>query len=154
MKDWERKLLQFVDLRMEPYKFCVELQPYFKAGCDGSVRPISQHSAFDWSIRAERGTTAAQGMGPALGSKPTSYRAEAYDMLSIMRFRIRIAEYTGMHRSWKGTIGADSQSLLDMLSGKDVNPQAEDTPVSLHGSKVVLDVLCPEWDILIEFRSP
>ena len=153
MKAWERELLQLVDLRMEPYEFCVELQPYFKAGCDGSVRPISQHSAFGWSIRAERGTTAAQGMGPAPGSKPTSNRAEAYGMLSIMRFFIRIAEYTDMHRSWRGTIGTDSQSLLDTLSGKDVDPQAEDTPVSLHGSKVVLDVLCPEWDILIEIQK-
>ena len=153
MDEWERELLQFVDLRMDPFEFCVELQPLFKAACDGSVRLISQQSAFGWSIRDERGTTVVQGMGPAPGSKPTSYRAEAYGMLSIMRFLIRIAEYTDMHRSWKETLGTDSQSVLDTLSGRDVDPQAEDTPVALHGSKVVLDVLCPNWDILIEIQK-
>jgi exonuclease III len=152
LEEWERELLQFVDLRLDPFEFCVQLQPHFTSGCDGSVIPTTQHSAFGWSIRDERGTTAAQGMGPAPGSKPTSYRAEAYGMLSLMRFLIRMAEYNDMHWSWKGVIGTDSQSLLDTLNGKDKDPQEEDTPLAIHGPTVVLDVLCPDWDILIEIQ--
>ena len=153
LDEWERDLLQWVDLRMDAFEFCVELQPQFKAGSDGSVRPHNQHSSFGWSIRNEGGITGAQGMGPAPGSKPNSYRAEAYGMLSIMRFLIRIAEFTGMQFQWTGIIGTDSQSLLDTLNGKDVDPQAEVDPIPIHGAKVILDVLCPDWDILIEIQS-
>ena len=73
-------------------------------------------------------------------------------MLSLMRFLIRMAEYSDMHWSWKGVIGTDSQSLLDTLNGKEVDPQTEDIYLHPPCSKVVLDVLCPEWDILIEIQ--
>ena len=152
LDEWERELLMWVDLRLDAFEFCVELQPQFQAGCDGSVRPTHQHSSFGWSIRSASRVTAAQGMGPAPGSKPTSYRAEAYGMLSIMRFLIRIAAFTDMHFQWKGIICTDSQSLLDTLNGKDVDPQADEAPLDIHGSEVVLDELCPDWDILIEIQ--
>jgi hypothetical protein len=44
---------------------------------------------------------------------------KAYGMLSIMRFLIRIAEFTEMSFQWQGVLGTDSQSLLDTPSGKD-----------------------------------
>ena len=153
LEEWERELLQYVDVPADPYSFCVELQPSLRAVCDGSVR-TNKHSSFGWAIRDEAGNPSATGMGPAPGCKPTSYRAKAYGMLSIMRFLIRIAKYTEMHQfPWQGVLGTDSQSLLDTLSGKDKDPQAETDPINIHGAQVVLDVLCPDWDVLIAIQQ-
>ena len=70
-----------------------------------------------------------------------------------MRFLIRIAEFTGMQFHWQGVLGTDSQSLLDTLSGKDKDPQAEEGPIPIHGAMVVLDVLCPDWDVLFTIQK-
>lgn len=58
-----------------------------------------------------------------------------------MRFLIRIAEFTEMQFQRQGVLGTDSQSLLDTLTGKDKDPQAEEGPIPIHGLAVVLDVL-------------
>jgi hypothetical protein len=74
-------------------------------------------------------------------------------MLSFLRFLIRVAEYTAMPDPWKGTIVTESESVLKTLSGGDVDPQAEiDESVQIDGNVVVLNVLCPDWDILIEIQ--
>lgn len=92
-------------------------------------------------------------MGPARGPRPSSYRAEGYGLLSILRFLIRIAEYTGYAaEEWKGVLVTDSQSVLKTLGGGDKPFDATDEPVSIDGEAVVLDVLCPDWDILIEIQ--
>ena len=92
-------------------------------------------------------------MGPAPGTKPTSYRAEAYGMLSIMRFLIRIEEFTEMSYQWQGVLGTDSQNLLDTLSDKDCDPQEEDTHIPVHGQEIVLGVHCPDWDVPKEIQE-
>ena len=142
LEEWERELLQYVEVLVDPYSFCVELQPFLRAVCDGSVR-TNKHSSFGWVIRDEAGNPAATGMGPAPGCKPTSYRAEAYGMLSIMRFLIRIADFTEMQFQWKGVLGTDSQSLLDTLHGKDRDPQAEEIPWIFMGPKLYLMYYAP-----------
>ena len=93
-------------------------------------------------------------MGPARGPRPTSYRAEAVGLLSILRLLIRLAEFTAMRNPWNGVIGTDSKSVLDTLSGKQADGQrtALHEPVQIDSSGVVLDVLCPDWDILIEIQ--
>jgi hypothetical protein len=72
-------------------------------------------------------------------------------MLAIMRFLIRLAEYTDMFGDWIGTIGTDSKSLLDRLFEKwnDNQSPPEYTVQRLQH----LDVLVPEWDLLIEIQS-
>ncbi|KAI2494762.1 hypothetical protein MHU86_19757 [Fragilaria crotonensis] len=95
----------------------------------------------------------AYGMGPASGRQPTSYRAEAYGMLSLMRFLLRIREYSSMHDEWSGTIGTDSKSVLDTLMNGDHDLQEEEVPVDLDGDNVVLDALRPDWDVLIEIQE-
>jgi hypothetical protein len=113
---WEVELLHDVEMEDDPFEFCVASQPHQRAVSDGSVRHHNQ-GAFGWTIRNEQGERVAAGMGPASGSKPSSYRAEAYGMLSLLRFLIRNAEYTSMHFPWIGIIATDSQSLLDTLNG-------------------------------------
>ena len=96
----------------------------------------------------------AHGMGPARGPRPTSYRAEACGMLSMLRFLICVAEYTSMVvEPWKGKIATDSQNVLNTLGGGDVDPQeARNVPINIDGATAVLDVLCPDWDNLIEIQ--
>ena len=149
---WETELLHDVEMDGDPFEFCVDLQPYQRAVSDGSVRHHNQ-GAFGWTIRNEQGQRVAAGMGPASGSRPTSYRAEAYGMLSLLRFLIRIREYTSMNFQWIGVIATDSQSLLDTLNGVDeVNNSNDDLPMSSTDGNIVLDVLIPDWDVLVEIQ--
>jgi hypothetical protein len=90
LQPWEAEILQYTEFTADPYEFCVDLQPHLRAVSDGSVRHETQ-GAFGWSMRNEFGVTVATGMGPARGGgNVTSYRAEAYGMLSILRFLIRM----------------------------------------------------------------
>jgi hypothetical protein len=93
------------------------------------------------------GQRLAYGMGPARGRTLHSYRAEAYGMLSLLRFLLRIKEFTDMHEPWTGVIATDSQGVLDTLQTGD------NDPVDLDHGKVVLNCLRPKWDILIEIQA-
>ena len=86
-------------------------------------------------------------MGPARGRTLHSYRAEAYGMLSLLRFLLRIKEFTDMHEPLTGVIATDSQGVLDTLQTGD------NDPVDLDHGKVVLNCLRPKWDILIEIQA-
>ena len=66
---------------------------------------------------------------------------------------IRVAKYTTMVDPWQGTVVTDSECVLKTLAGQGLDPQKEpDEPASIDGSTVVLNVLCPDWDILIEIQ--
>ena len=54
---------------------------------------------------------------------------------------------------WMGILATDSQSVLKTLGGGDQKFLAADEPVRIDGTTVVLDVLCPEWDILMEIQG-
>jgi hypothetical protein len=92
-------------------------------------------------------------MGPVRGMTVHSYRAEASGVLAFLRFLIHIARFTQMHDTWRGVLATDSQSLLDTLFGRDHREQENTGPVDLDQNRVVLDVMCPEWDILIEIQK-
>ena len=152
LNEWEVELLKDVEMEEDTFELCVDLQPFQRAASDGSVRHHRQ-GAFGWTIRNENGQRVAARMGPASGSKPTSYRAEAYGMLSLLQFLIRIKEYTSMHFHWEGVIATDSQSLLDTLNGVDELEQRDNFSPSAENGTVVLDVLAPDWDVLIEIQK-
>ena len=153
---WEAELLQYTEFTTDPYEFCVDLQPHLRAVSDGSVRHDTQ-GAFGWSMRNEFGATVATGMGPARGGgSVTSYRAEAYGLLSILRFLIRMAEFAEMRMPWNGIVATDSQSVLYTLFGHDElrreRERDRDEPINLSGSTVILNCLSPDWDVLIEIQ--
>ena len=52
-------------------------------------------------------------------------------------------------------MATDSQSLLDTLFGHDelCREKDQDKPVNLSGSRIILDCLVPDWDILIEIQE-
>ncbi len=137
---------------MDPYSLCLELAQGFRAVSDGSVK-FHTHGSFGWVLSSLDGQRLAHGMGPARGRTPHSYRAEAYGLLSLLRFLRRIKEYTGMHEPLIGVIATDSQGVLDTLQMGDNDPQAVEDPVDLDEGKVVLDCLRPEWDLLIEIQT-
>jgi hypothetical protein len=152
LEPWETELLQHVHLSVDPFSLCLELTPGFRAVSDGSVT-TQLHGSFGWIVSSLNGDRLATGMGPALGRSPHSFRAEAYGLLSFLRFLLRIKEYTGMHDPWMGILATDGQSVLDTLQLGDHDPQEADTPVDLDKGDVVLDCLRPDWDLLIEIQS-
>ena len=146
---WEIDILRHTTMHVDPYTLCTALATGIQAATDGSVRYETQ-GAFRWILSTDTGEHAATGMGPARGYRPTSYRAEGVGILSLLRFLIRVAEYTSHHEPWRGTIVTDSQSVLKTLAGGDVNPDEKDEPVSIDGERVLVNALCPDWDVLIE----
>jgi hypothetical protein len=149
---WETELLRQITLTVDPYSVCLALTPGFRAVSDGSVSR-QHHGSFGWVVSSSGGERLAVGMGPVRGRRPHSFRAEAYGLLSLLRFLIRIKEFTGMHDAWDGVLATDSQSVLDTLQIGDMDPQEEETPIDLDNGGVVLDCLRPDWDILIEIQS-
>lgn len=94
---WEVDLLRHTSLFVDPRMTCFALfEPQFFAGCDGSAK-FGTQGAFGWSLSTcleERVTT---GMGPSRDAVMDSYRAERSGLLSILRFLIRLAEFTAKH---------------------------------------------------------
>jgi hypothetical protein len=151
LKPWEVDLLRHVTMDVDPYTKCLEAQTHFRAVSDGSALPTGAAS-FGWILSTRQGERLAVGMGPARGMKVHSYRAEACGVLSFLCFLIQLANFTQMHERWRGLLATDSKSLLDTLFGRDTQDSNENAPVDLDANRVVLDVLCPEWDVLIEIQ--
>jgi hypothetical protein len=108
--------MSHVTLIVNPFTLCLELTPGFRAVSDGSVR-MQCHGSFRWVLSTLQGERLATGMGPAVGRLPKSYCAEAqaYGLLSFLRFQLRVKEFTYMHGPRKGVLATDSQGVLDTL---------------------------------------
>jgi hypothetical protein len=152
LETWESELLQHIQLNSDPYSVVHDLTPGFRAASDGSVQ-FQHNGSFGWIVSTRQGIRVATGMGPVRGRRPTPYRAEAYGLWSFLRFLIRIKEFTGMHESWNGILYTDGKSVLDTLKTGDPDPHDEQPPVPLDRGAIILDVLCPEWDVLIAIQS-
>ncbi|KAI2499933.1 hypothetical protein MHU86_14554 [Fragilaria crotonensis] len=137
LEAWEADLLQHTELIADAYTICLDLQEAFVvAGSDGSEK-YGNAGAFGWTLSNMEGEHAATGMGPSRGHVMDSYRAECSGMLSILRFLIRLAEFTAMDGTWTGIIGTDSQSMLDTIFGRgdDNSPAARKEPMSLQATR-------------------
>ncbi len=95
-------------------------------------------------MSSRSGEQAVQGMGPVCGRSLHSYRAEATGILSVLRFLIRLREWI---------VATDSESLLNTLSAGAVKKLRQDIPLDLDINKVILDIMIPEWDVLIEIQK-
>ena len=135
LEPWEIDLLRQVTLEVDPYSLCLELTPGFRAVSDGSAK-FQTTGSFGWVISTSDGQRLAYGMGPARGRTIHSYRAEAYGLLSLLRFLVRIKEYTGMHEPWVGIIATDSKGVIDTLQTGDKDVQAADDPIDLDAGAV------------------
>ena len=141
---WEADLLSHVQLAVDPAYLCFDLQHYFYAGSDGSVK-FETNGSFGWIVANTEGDRVASAMGPARCANMDSYRAECTGMLSFLRFLIRIAQFTNMDDPWNGLVGTDSQSMIDRLfvAGG-----------GTHRKQLAsLDVMDAEWDLLVEIQE-
>ena len=72
---------------------------------NGSIFATSDGSApnfvgtFGWSLSLGNGQRLAKNKGPAHGHRTTSFRAEAYGVLSLLRFLYQAFPYTGFSAS-------------------------------------------------------
>ena len=147
LEPWESDLLQHVTLALDPRYTCFELHQSFLAGTDGSVK-YNKEGAFGWVVATPEGDRIANGMGPSRSFKMDSYRAECSGMLSFLRFLVRLAEFAEMYDQWQGVIGTDSQSMLDRLYYQPaLSADGDDRTLA------VMDVMEPEWDLLIEIQD-
>ena len=146
---WEYDLLRHSKLAFDPFTVSSKLGTGFSAGSDGSEK-FGTDGAFGWSLSTIDGVRTAWGMGPSRGLKMDSYRAECSGMLSILRFLVRLGEYTRNAEQWNGTVGTDSQSMLKTLFGQD--NVIKGTRLGAADSQE-LDVMTAEWDLLIEIQT-
>ncbi len=62
-------------------------------------------------------------------------------------------QFSRMPAEWTGVLTTDSQGVSETLQVGDLDPREQETPVDLDQGEVVLDCLCPDWDLLWEIQS-
>ena len=152
LPNWEMELLQHVELEADPFSVAVALERGVRGVSDGSEWHQIQGS-FGWTMSTDIGERCAYGMGPARSASPHAYRSESYGLLSLLCFLRRLAEFTGKHGKWFGTLATDSQSLIDtVLQKQPRDVSGHPTGLSHDVRRAVctspLDPLIPEWDII------
>ena len=107
LQEWEKLLIQDVEI----YGDIFQLAEYFANATEESRTKIyatSDGSApncvgtFGWASKLSSGQQLAKQKGPATGYRTTSFRAEAYGLLSFLVFIVRSVKATsklasGMH---------------------------------------------------------
>ncbi|KAI2495159.1 hypothetical protein MHU86_19344 [Fragilaria crotonensis] len=157
LSDWEKELLQYVELEVDPFSVADALEHGVRGVSDGSDWHQIQGS-FGWTMSNDIGERCAYGMGPARSASPHAYRSESYGLLSLLCFLRRLAEFTGKHTTWRGVLATDSQSLIDTVLQKP--PASTASTMSSHAAEgttairsTPLDPLTPEWDIISGIQS-
>ena len=153
LDELEASLLQHIELLTDPFSVGLALSNGLRGVSDGSVW-VKRLGAFGWALSDAQGVRLVEGMGPAPGATPTSYRSEAYGTLAILCFLRRLREFTGQQSNpLTGILATDSLSLLDTLrrvkmddipSGLDDMPETTNAP---------LDPLGAEWDVVEKINS-
>lgn len=90
----------------------------FVAASDGLVR-YKTDGSFGWIISSTAGERLVRAYGPVHAANPTSYRAEAYGLLLVLRLLVRIQEFcqTIGPKDWKWTATSDNLNLVDVING-------------------------------------
>jgi ribonuclease HI len=81
---------------------------------DGSVR--NNRGAFGWVLALPDGTRLVEGQGPAYGYEISSFRAEAYGMLSALRYIHHIAKHYNVPLPLKFRLCCDNQGLIKRVT--------------------------------------
>ena len=88
---WETSLLADVQFKGDPFTFTSQFNPQSppqEEATDGSV--LNQQGTFGWRISTDTGTHLVTCNGPLYGYTPTSYHAECYGLLSLLRFLLQL----------------------------------------------------------------
>ena len=151
---WESDLLQNTELFSDPYSVALCVSHGVRVVSDGSER-FGTHGAFGWAMSDDRGERVATGMGPARGALASVNRSEAFGMLAVTRFLIRLGEFTGQVEEWQGILATDSQSVLDTIAHVHTMPEARAPATRTYHTDQwkTLEVLSADWDVLIELQE-
>ena len=90
---------------------------------DGSVK--FKCSAFELMLCRSNGQRIVRCAGPVYGADPSSFRAEGYSFLSMLRFLIQLAEqYCEKPQLYGCTLASDNLGLIERIkdSGTVLNP--------------------------------
>jgi hypothetical protein len=159
---WESTLFHSLDMHVYPTEMVSLLTSNsFLSASDGSVK-FSTHASFGWILSLPNGLRLATCSGPAYGAKPTSYRAEGYGMLSLLRFLLRLFQYCNTMPAVNGIIACDNLSLINkVLAYQSPFPTTAlldeewtpfDSSPTTTSNKSPSATLAPDWDVLNEIR--
>ena len=105
------------------------------AASDGSMS--SSIRAYGWTCSLPHGQRLATNHGPVFGRFPSSFHAEAYGLLSYLRFLYRVSQYTQSPLPKQNIIYTDSTSLIEKLG------EIRKWPYFFPNT-----TMDPDWDVL------
>jgi hypothetical protein len=139
LEPWECQLLKHLRHQVSPSLImtAINAESTTYISSDGSV--IDQkYGSFGYTITIP--TTRARlvkGAGPVPGTRMSSFRAEAYGVLAVLRFLLRLSEYTRTTIQTKVIHWIDNQSVLKRLRrARLASPQSPN------------ETLRPDWDVV------
>ena len=71
--------------------------------------------SFGWAMRTTKGKNIATNNGAAPGFRTTSFRAEAYGLLSLVLFLYHAFQFTGLPMCERTKLFSDSESLITRI---------------------------------------
>ena len=141
LEPWEAVLFHTVEMSECPFTIVDLLtNNTFLGVSDGSVR-FQREGAFGWVISLSTGRRLVRCAGPVFGFKPTSYRAEAYGLLSMLRYLVQLALYCGVPNLGGCSLFSDNLALVNIT--KAFKPHIQTSPNA---------TLASDWDVINEIH--
>ena len=128
---WEQDLFSQLEMSFGCYTILDLIDQYPVANPSGSpdqfqrqlssLLAVSDGSSMDgtmtfgWTMSLPNGQRIASCAGPAPGSKDSSFRAEAYGMLSMVHFLLHLFSFCDAHQTWQTQLSTDNQPLLQRI---------------------------------------
>jgi hypothetical protein len=147
MQPWEKSLLANLEVTDATEnsmweKLCSE-RCYIAT--DGSAKGAT--GSFGWVISDSEGNVLAKCFGPVYGAKVSSYRAEAYGLLSAFRYLARLSQL-------RQQVHGATESILSQPVICD-NKGIVDRVTTLRGWTIIYPnvTMEPEWDVIAEIRT-
>jgi len=140
--EWERQLFisLFISNDVTEFELAGILQSgAFIVASDGAA---PDRASYGWILATLDGNRIVTCSGPVTGTKPNSFRAESYGILSSLRFVIRFLQYFQQPTFKSYTHITDAQSVLDRLA-----------EVLKHEDHYANSTLEPEWDVINEIHQ-
>ena len=115
LSDWELNLIQHHRLYVDEDTIATCIDQATTLATDGSHK--DSRGSYGWILASPDGTHLAEGSGTVYGATLTSFRCEAYGILSALRFLLLIRQHYHQPISRSSiTWWCDSQSLLQRLT--------------------------------------
>jgi hypothetical protein len=141
LEPWEAALFHTIELRYSPHEIVRYLaEETFLGVSDGAEK--YKCAAFGWMTSRSNGHRLVRCTGPVYGADPSSFRAEGYGFLSMLRFLLRLAEYCDTPQLYECTLASDNLDLITRIK--------ESGSTVLHPALSLS--LAPDWDIVNEIE--